>query len=168
MSGKVWKEGTMRRADREIPDIAEKLSILGKSKVFRLAMTQDDQPYVVPLNFGFEYTEGRLFLYFHCAQDGQKVDMLEKNNRVCFEVDGEHRLIAGEAACNYGFSYESVIGFGEAELLETNDEKIHALNVLMKHQTDQDRDFDFGEAQLNAVRVYRINVASFSAKRRQG
>jgi nitroimidazol reductase NimA-like FMN-containing flavoprotein (pyridoxamine 5'-phosphate oxidase superfamily) len=156
----------MRRTDREITDIGEKLGILGKAKVLRLAMTLDNQPYVVPLNFGFEYTGGRLFLYFHCAQTGRKANILSKNSRVCFEVDGEHRLVTGEAACEYGFSYESVIGFGEAEPLEEESEKVRALTILMKHQTGQDRDFSFGEERIRAVRVYRIRAGAFSAKRR--
>jgi nitroimidazol reductase NimA-like FMN-containing flavoprotein (pyridoxamine 5'-phosphate oxidase superfamily) len=152
----------MRRKDREILDIEEKLAMLGKAKVFRLAMASDNQPYVVPLNFGFEYKAGRLFLYFHCAQAGQKVEILEKNSRVCFEIDGEHRLLTGEEACKHSFSYESVIGFGEASPLIKDDEKSHALNVLMKHQTGEDRDFSFEEAQLKAVRVYRLSAVSFS------
>jgi nitroimidazol reductase NimA-like FMN-containing flavoprotein (pyridoxamine 5'-phosphate oxidase superfamily) len=156
----------MRRADREITAAADKLEIIGRSKVCRLGMADGDEPYIVPLNFGYEYAEGILFLYFHSAREGRKTAVLRKNRRVCFEMDGEHRLVEGDAACEYGFSYESVIGVGLAEPVEDRKEKIRVLNLLMKHQTGEDRDFSYQEAQLDRVAVYRLRVESFTGKRR--
>jgi nitroimidazol reductase NimA-like FMN-containing flavoprotein (pyridoxamine 5'-phosphate oxidase superfamily) len=156
----------MRRSDREISDIEEKLKILRKNKVFRLGMAEQNQPYIVPLNFGFEYNDGLLTLYFHGAREGKKVDILGRNSQVCFELDGEHSLIAGEEAANYSFAYESIIGFGTAELLTKDEEKIRGLNALMKHQAGEGREWSYTESQLKAVNVYRIQVSSFSGKRR--
>jgi nitroimidazol reductase NimA-like FMN-containing flavoprotein (pyridoxamine 5'-phosphate oxidase superfamily) len=156
----------MRRADREITGTGDKLEIIGRCKVCRLGMADGEEPYIVPLNFGYEYTEGTLSLYFHSAREGRKIDILRKNRRACFEMDGEHRLIEGDAACGYGFSYESVTGFGLVEFIEDREEKVRALNLLMRHQTGEDRDFDYQEAQLDRVAVYRLRVESFSGKRR--
>lgn len=76
----------------------------------RLAMVDNDRPYVVPLNYGYTYENGTLTLYFHCAAEGRKIDILKTNSDVCFEMDGEHKLIEGKIDCAYGYSFESVIG----------------------------------------------------------
>jgi nitroimidazol reductase NimA-like FMN-containing flavoprotein (pyridoxamine 5'-phosphate oxidase superfamily) len=81
-------------------------------------------------------------------------------------MDGEHRLLQGDLACEYAYAYESIIGFGTAEFLETPEEKSRGLRALMKHQTGKDEDFTFNEGHLRAVRVYRVKVLSFTGKRR--
>lgn len=156
----------MRRKDREIDDIQEKLRIIDKCKVLRLGMAENNRPYVVPLNFGYVYGDHTLSLYFHSAPEGKKMGILRNNPQVCFEMDGEHRLIEGDRACDYAYAYESVIGFGTLELLEKAEEKIHGLRVLMKHQTGKDEDFTFDAGHLQAVQVYRVRVSSFTGKRR--
>jgi nitroimidazol reductase NimA-like FMN-containing flavoprotein (pyridoxamine 5'-phosphate oxidase superfamily) len=155
----------MRRKDREISDTAELLKIIGRNKVCRLGMAENDQPYVVPLNFGYEYTDNTLILYFHGAREGKKIDLLRKNNRACFEIDGGHRLLEGESPWETSYAYESVIGFGPVEFLEAEGEKARGLNQLMKHQTGKDRDYAFDSARLKGVAVYKLTASSFTGKR---
>jgi nitroimidazol reductase NimA-like FMN-containing flavoprotein (pyridoxamine 5'-phosphate oxidase superfamily) len=157
----------MRRADREVTDTAEKLRIIGQCRVCRLAMSEDNRPYVVPLNFGYEYSNTVLTLYFHGALEGRKIGILKKNNHVCFEMDGEHELTPGENDCGYGFNFASVIGFGTLEFIEDRDEKSRALGFLMKHQTGEDREFVFDDAHLKATMVCRVRVEEFTGKRRR-
>jgi nitroimidazol reductase NimA-like FMN-containing flavoprotein (pyridoxamine 5'-phosphate oxidase superfamily) len=156
----------MRRKDREINGIEEKLRIIDKCKVLRLGMADNNRPYVVPLNFGYVYEDQVLNLYFHSAPAGKKLEILKKNPQVCFEMDGEHRLIEKDLACDYAYAYESIIGFGVLELLEKPEEKAWGLGALMKHQTGKDEDFTFEAGRLQAVRVYRVRVSSFTGKRR--
>ncbi|GHV77711.1 5-nitroimidazole antibiotic resistance protein [Spirochaetia bacterium] len=156
----------MRRKDREVTDIEEKLGILRRCKVLRLGLAEQNQPYIVPMNFGFDYREGILTLYLHGAKEGKKVDILLRNKQVCFEMDGEHSLITGTEPCHYSFAYESIIGFGVGEILEKDDEKVYGLKVLMKHQTGEDKEFTFSDEQLRAVNVFRVRVSSFTGKRR--
>jgi nitroimidazol reductase NimA-like FMN-containing flavoprotein (pyridoxamine 5'-phosphate oxidase superfamily) len=99
---------SMRRKDREITGIEEQLGLINKYKVCRLGISEDNRPYIVPLNFGYEYKNRELTLYFHSAQGGKKMDILKKNPQACFEIDGEHALIGGPAACDYGYAYESI------------------------------------------------------------
>ncbi|GHV79084.1 pyridoxamine 5'-phosphate oxidase [Spirochaetia bacterium] len=155
----------MRRKDREVTDIEEKLAILRRCKVLRLGLSEQNQPYIVPMNFGFDYRDGILTLYLHGAQEGKKVDILLRNKQVCFEVDGEHSLITGKEAAQYSFAYESIIGFGTGEILGKDDEKVYGLNALMKHQTGEEKEYTFTEAQLRAVNVFRVRVSSFTGKR---
>jgi nitroimidazol reductase NimA-like FMN-containing flavoprotein (pyridoxamine 5'-phosphate oxidase superfamily) len=154
----------MRRSDREITPIEEKLKILSKCKVCRIGISLNDQPYVIPLNFGYDYKNNQLTLYFHSAKTGKKIDILSQNNKSCFEVDCDHILIEGETACDYGFSFTSVIGFGKIEFIENREEKVYALNALMKHQTDRDTEYEYEDARLNAVAVYKLTVEEFTGK----
>jgi nitroimidazol reductase NimA-like FMN-containing flavoprotein (pyridoxamine 5'-phosphate oxidase superfamily) len=78
----------LRRADKEITDRDEIESIIRKSLVCRLGLTDNARLYIVPLCFG--YTDNRL--YFHSATEGRKIEILKRNNEVCFEFDGIMRF----------------------------------------------------------------------------
>ncbi len=64
----------MRRQEREIRDEAEIQEILEKGLVCRLGLYDGQYPYVVPLNYG--YRNG--CMYFHCAREGRKIDILKR------------------------------------------------------------------------------------------
>lgn len=72
----------MRRKDREITDIHTILELVSECKVCRLAMTDGGVPYIVPLNYGYEYADGALTFYFHSAKEGRKLEILKKNPTV--------------------------------------------------------------------------------------
>jgi len=156
----------MRRKDREITSIDEKLEIIAKCKFCRLALSENNYPYIVPLNYGFSYDNGKLTLYFHGAREGKKIDIIQKNNNACFEIDCDTKLVEGEAPCNYGYEYTSVIGFGKIILVDTKDEKINGLNYLMKQQTGKDIQYDFNEHELNSVIIFKMLVDEFTGKHR--
>jgi Predicted flavin-nucleotide-binding protein len=154
----------MRRADREIKSPDEICAILDSCKVFRLAMTDGSVPYLVPLNYGYVCENGTYTVYFHCAEEGKKMDLLRKNGTVCFEMDTDHELTTAETACGYGYNYSSVIGTGNVKILTGTDEKKAGLTILMKHQTG--RQFDFTDEQTAHVAVCKITVTELTAKRR--
>jgi nitroimidazol reductase NimA-like FMN-containing flavoprotein (pyridoxamine 5'-phosphate oxidase superfamily) len=157
----------MRRSDREIKDTAEIIAVIQAHKVCRLALADGDTPYIVPLNYGYECAGDNLTLYFHGAGEGKKIDIIKKNPHVCFEMDGEHKLTPGETDCEYGFDFASVIGFGTAAFIEDTAEKVRALQILMRHQTGEDREFSFAAPHLAAVTVFKVVSASFTGKRRK-
>lgn len=72
----------MRRKDREITDFNEIMNIINKCDVCRLALFDEDYPYIVPLNFGVDKEDDQLYLYFHCANQGKKLDLLNKTIRL--------------------------------------------------------------------------------------
>ena len=159
----------MRRSDREVTDAGEIDGIIRRCSVCRVAMTDGEgRPYMVPLNFGYEWADGTLILYFHSAPEGQKIELLRQNPHVCVEMDGAHALKeGGHVACEYSFYYESVIGFGQASFLDSPAQKEHALRLLMCHMTGRD-DFSFSASELRGVAVFQIRVDEWTGKRRQG
>ena len=154
----------MRRSDREITDVAEILGILGKCDVCRLALCEDNFPYIVPMNYGFEYADGNLVLYFHAAKEGRKLDMIRKNPNACFEVDCSHRLIEADKACEFSFEYESVTGDGAISFITDKAEKTKALKQFMRNFA-KDREFTFPDRELESVTVFKLVITGFSGKR---
>lgn len=153
----------MRRKDREIKDKLEILETVEKCKVFRVAMVDGTQPYIVPLNFGYSLEDDNLTLYFHSAKQGRKINILKSNSNICFEMDCEHRLISDTSACKYGYAFESIIGDGKIEFVENPNEKCKALSLIMKHQTGQD--FTFNEKQAESVAILKVIPTSFTCKK---
>ena len=154
----------MRRKDREITGLAEIMEILSRCQVCRLGMCQKGMPYVVPLNVGVEREGERLVLYFHGAREGKKLDIIRENPQVCVEFDGEHRLLEGETACAHSFAYESVIGFGKAEILESHEEKAQGLAAILRSLTG--KEFTFTPEQTQSVAVLRMALEEVAGKRR--
>lgn len=152
----------MRRIERAL-DKAGILKVLDTCKVLRLGMCQEQQPYIVPLNYGYEMAGSSLILYCHCANEGKKLDILRQNSNVCFEMDCNGRLKDGEEACSHSYFYASVIGNGIVEFLEEAEEKRKALAVLMRHMTGKDFSF-FSKAALASVTVMRIQSDHYSGK----
>lgn len=94
----------MRRKDREITDFHEMIDIMKKCDSCIVAMNDGDFPYIVPMNFGLEVQGEQVFLYFHCAMEGKKLDLLKKDNRVTFEMDCDHNFILYEERMNCSMS----------------------------------------------------------------
>ena len=156
---------SMRRKDREVTNIIEILQIIEKAKVLHLALFDADYPYIVPLHYGYEYTEGILIFYMHCAKEGHKLDLIRSNPNVCIEVESDVELISGgDVACKYGASFASVIGRGRAELTEDVQEKIRGLSLFMKNQTG--REFNINEEMASTVEVIKVVISEFTAKSR--
>lgn len=150
----------MRRADKEINDYQEIAAIMQKADVCRIALVDGDSPYIVPVNFAIHDSH----LYFHSAMDGRKIDILRKNNKVCFEIDINTDVVKGDEPCSWGMKYLSVIGFGQAFFLEKPDEKKKALNVLMKKYAGVGS-FSYQEAALKKVLVIDVRIEKISGKK---
>lgn len=154
----------MRRKDREIKDFNEIVQVIEKCDVCRLALHDDDYPYILPLNFGMQLEDGQIVLYFHGAKEGKKYELIAKDNRACFEMDCEHKLITDEAAGNCTMNYESVIGYGRVEIIP-DEEKYDALCILMKHYHKED--FSFNQAIMPQTTVFKLIVETVTGKRRK-
>lgn len=154
----------MTRREREVTDINEIKSILDTAKVLHLGLVDGDEPYVVPMNYGYTMVDGKLTVYLHGARRGHKLDLIRANPKVFFELDCGITPFEGDIACRYGITYESVMGRGTAEIVEDIEEKKLALSVLMKTQTG--KDFDFEDKMAEIVSVIRIDVIEYTAKRR--
>lgn len=150
----------MRRKEKEIVDSSEIDEILREAQVCRIAFARQDEPYLVPLFFGYD---GRC-LYFHTAPEGKKLDFIAANSRVCFEVERDVRLAPHDSeACSWSAHFESVIGWGIIVEMRSNEEKEHGLNQIMLHYSGSEWSYD--PSQLKGTRVWCVEIESLSGKR---
>jgi len=130
----------MRRKHNEIKDPKEIVRILTSTNIGRMANTDaEGYPYIIPLKFVFY--EG--CVYFHCAPQGEKLDNLGRDPRVCFEVDLplsylEVSFNPDRNPCRTHQLYHSVIIRGLARVVPDGELKTSVLNALVaKHEGNQ-------------------------------
>ena len=153
----------MRRKDREITDFNEIMRIIDTCDTCRLALFDEEYPYIVPLNFGTDVQDGQLYLYFHSANEGTKLDLIAKNSKATFEMDCEHNIILYKERMSCTMGYASVIGHGTIEFVP-DAQKFDALKILMRHYHSED--FQFNTDMMKATTVFRLKVLDMTGKRR--
>jgi nitroimidazol reductase NimA-like FMN-containing flavoprotein (pyridoxamine 5'-phosphate oxidase superfamily) len=154
----------MRRKDREITDPLEIIKVIDKCDVCRIGLSDGNVPYIVPLNFGYDYIGGKLTLYFHGAKEGKKLEIIQRNPAACFEMDCSHKLIVADAPEKYTMEFESVMGNGRIHICTGKAEKTHALTRLMKTYA-KDREFVFSDSVIESVGILKLEVSDFTGKR---
>lgn len=158
----------MRRRQCEITDRREIDKILTRCTIGRLAtIGSDGYPYITPVNYTFH--DGSI--YFHCARAGEKLENINRESRVCFEVsiplsylDLAHE--PQKPVCQVHQFYHCVIIRGRAELVEKSEEKVAALNSLMAVH-EKNAAFDRITVQTPAVaacHVVAVRIESISGK----
>lgn len=154
----------MTRRERQVTDMNEIIRILDTAKVLHLGLVDGDEPYVVPMNYGYIMENEKLTIYLHGAPRGRKIDLIRKNPKIFFEADCDITPFEGDVACRYGITYSSIMGKGTATIIEDIDEKREALTFLMKTQTD--KDFVFDEKIVSIVSVIKLDISEYTAKHR--
>ncbi|MBN2587012.1 MAG: pyridoxamine 5'-phosphate oxidase family protein [Candidatus Fermentibacteraceae bacterium] len=153
----------MRRNDREITDPALMEDILRRGLVCRLGVIRGDDPYIVPMSFGYE--DG--CLYFHSAMEGLKVDCIRNRDRVCFEVECDVTVTESDEACDWTMGYGSVVGYGTISEVSGNREKLKALNILMRHYSGR-KGWSVPPGQLDRTLVLKLDIVEITGKRSAG
>ncbi|MCB2185481.1 MAG: pyridoxamine 5'-phosphate oxidase family protein [Deltaproteobacteria bacterium] len=149
----------MRKAAREITDPAQVWALLDQASLLFLAMSQDDQPYVLPFNFG---RVGEV-IYLHTGHQGLKIDVLRQNPRVSFSAVAEWSLIPGEPACNWSIHSRSVVGFGRVRFVDDPAEKLAGLTAVTSHYAGPGP-HQLGEKQVAACQILAVEVAQLFGK----
>lgn len=150
----------MRKKDREIKDKKLMESILERATVCRVGLSENNVPYIVPVNFGYRDN----CLYFHSAKEGKKIDMIRGNNNVCFEIDIDSEVVKGEKACGWTMKYYSIIGFGRAFFVEGFEEKRKALDIVMEHYAGKSS-FEYSEGAVNNAAIIKVEIESMTGKK---
>ncbi len=134
--------------------------IIRSTQVCRLAMALDNEPYLVPVSFGYDGTA----IYIHTSREGKKIDFFRKNPKVCFEFERNVKLKQNtNRACKWSLSYESVIGYGKIEEMVKPPEKEFGLNRIMLQYSG--KEWTFTETLVRDTRVWKIRIDSMTGKR---
>lgn len=117
----------LRHSEKEIKDKKEIEKIIRNGKYATLALSKDNNPYVLTLSYGYDFKNGTF--YFHTAKKGMKIDFINANKKASLTVVEDLGYVQNE--CEHRF--KSIVAFGDIEIVESYDEKIFALNVMFEH-----------------------------------
>ncbi len=148
----------MRRKDKQITDKLIIENILTKSKICRVALNDSEFPYIFPMNYGYSNST----LYFHCAKEGRKIDLIKKNNKAGFEIESGVEIIPAEKACNWSTKYRSIIGHGEIEILTDFDDKKIGMDIIMKHYGGPQNNYN--PKVIESMLIFKLNIIESSGK----
>lgn len=153
----------MRRKDREVTDRSKIRDIIMSCDTCRLGLITDNAPYIVPLSFGYDEGRDKKTFYFHSANEGRKIDILKEQNMVGFELDTDCEIVKGANACQFTAMYKSIIGTGRIQFINRYEEKIEALNIIMRHYSSEEK-FEYSEEMINRVCVFKLDIEELSCK----
>ncbi len=149
----------MRRVNREITDRAEIDEIIRSARLMRIALVDGNMPFLVPVFYGFDGVS----LYFHSAKAGTKIEILKRNNNICFEISIDHGVIISDMACDFEAKHRTAIGIGKALFIEYEAEKIKALDLIVANFSDVK--FEYPKSNLRQTAVIRIDIDSVKGKK---
>jgi uncharacterized protein len=165
------KKGTgrginMRVAKKEIHDQTIIEELLAGAPVGRLGtIGRDGYPMIKPLNFVHHH--GRI--YFHSAPEGEKVDAIRRDGRVCFEVDLPIAYVKSRGIpCKADYLFRSVIIRGRAHIVADREERVSALKALMQKYQPEGGYEGFPEDNLALTAVVRIDIVEMTGKQDLG
>ena len=153
----------MRRNDRAVTDPVEIVDIMVRCEVLHLAIAAQPAPYLLPVNFGME-PDG-MTLYVHGAMEGTKYDLLARNNHVGFEMECTNGLVLDETGHSCTMNYESVMGWGIVSEVTAPEEKLHALDRIMRQYHAED--FPYSRAVAERTRILCLRIQERTGKRRK-
>jgi nitroimidazol reductase NimA-like FMN-containing flavoprotein (pyridoxamine 5'-phosphate oxidase superfamily) len=150
------------RPDREIKNKSEIEEILKKGKFCVIAMCKDNKPYVVTLSYGYDPVKNAL--YFHCAKQGLKLDIMGQNSEVCATIIEDGGYVITECAHNY----KTVVFWGTLQIVPDIEEKKQGMRVLLNHL---EGDAEIVEAkflksvgQFSHMEILRLDIGEIHAK----
>ncbi|MFH1160343.1 MAG: pyridoxamine 5'-phosphate oxidase family protein [bacterium] len=146
---------------RTVSSHKEITDIIARCQVCYVAMVAPaGEPYLVPMNFGYADD----VIYLHSAQRGKKIDCLKKNPAVCINFTTDHalRYQSEQVACSWSMKYRSVLCYGKVEFIEDLEDKVQALNVVMKQYTE--REFTYNPPAIREVSCWKVKVAKFEGR----
>lgn len=150
---------SMRRLDKEINDPEILRHILTKAQVIRVAFSIDNIPHILPLSFG--YHKNKLFI--HSATEGTKIEMIKKNDYVCFEMELYSEILRDEIACNWTTKYRSIIGWGSIRIVNGTNEKIKGLDIIM-NKYGSPGTHEYNSALLEEMFLLEIDIERITGK----
>lgn len=149
----------MRRQDKAITNSKIINQLLQQSQVVRVAFSIDNTPHIVPLSYGYKNNK----IYIHSSREGSKIEMIKKNNHVCFEVEQGSEVIKDEIACNWTTKYRSIIGWGNITIIDDDQQKRRGLDIIMQKYGGGDQ-HDYNSKQVDNMYLLVIEIEKLTGK----
>lgn len=152
----------IRRKEKAMTDKNEMLAVLEKAKYVTVAMCKDNEPYLATLSHGFDREKN--CLYFHCAKEGKKVEILSAHDKVWGQALVDKGYVQGK--CDH--LYATTQFMGRVTFVEDVEEKSHALRVMIKaleEEPEKVMEAQLTEESIRGVQIGRIDIQYMSGKK---
>lgn len=153
-------ERPMRRSECEATDRVMIERILQRATVCHVAMVDAGEPYVIPMNCGWDGEH----LLLHSAAQGRKIDILQTNARVCIEIEEDVERVTGAAGEDCTENYVTVIGTGTASFVLDPVAKSRNLNAIIRQCYAGFPGEIFTEETLGRVAVIEVSFDRLTCK----
>ena len=153
---------SLRRKEKAIKTQDEMVAILENAKYITVAMCLDSEPYLATLSHGYDREHN--CLYFHCAQEGKKVDILKQNNLVWGQALLDKDYVQG--ACDHLFATTQFMG--KVTFVDEMAEKRRALEVMiegLEGEPGKVKAAQLTEESVKGIRIGRIDIDYMSGKK---
>ena len=152
----------IRRKEKSIESEEEMFAIIERAKYVTIAMCQDNEPYLVTLSHGLDRT--KRCIYFHCAKEGKKIDILRVNHTVWGQAINDDGYIDG--SCDH--LYASTQFKGTVTFIEKIEEKERALRIMINQLESNPEKVITSQItpeSLKRVNIGRIDIQYMSGKK---
>ncbi len=153
----------MRRKDRKVTDFNTILKIIDECEIIRLGFSDDNVPYIVPVNFAYTVNENKIEFYIHGAVAGRKFELMNKNHICSFEMDIPIKMECDYLKRDVTMRYKSVMGIANIDILN-GDAKQYAMDSIIMNRFDLTRNFAYNNDMLAKTCVAKLTVIQISAK----
>ncbi|WP_352399996.1 pyridoxamine 5'-phosphate oxidase family protein [Anaerotignum sp.] len=152
----------MRRKDRLVSEEKAR-EVIEKSEYGMLCSASlEGWPYAVAVSHVLHEN----CIYFHCALEGRKLDNIKENPRVCLSFVS--RADVEQEA--YTVRYESAVVEGLAQMVEDEEEKLLALQLICKRYCPDliSNHFEYIQPRLKFTGVCRVEIQEIVGKANVG
>ncbi len=122
-------------------------------------MISEGEPYILPFNYGYSDNT----IYIHSSSAGRKIEILKRNNRVCFEIEYGTEIVKNEISCKWTTKYRCLIGYGSVEIITDNDLKRNYLDIIMKHNGKSSNNI-YEEKHIINLIILKLNIEKVTGK----
>ena len=154
----------MRRKDREVTKKDDILRIIRDSKYLHLALNDEEFPYIVSMHYGFIDSDSYVF-YMHSAKEGHKIDLIKRNRNAAITLECNVCLQESKNACSYTSSFSSIFAKGTVSLVESDEEKKMALELIMENQSG--KHFEITDSMCDSVHIIKFVAKELTAKEKK-
>ena len=149
----------MRKSNQEITEKRILEELLSGAEICRIAMMDGNRPYILPFNYG--YRDG--CIYIHAAPEGKKIELIRKNNQVCFEIEYQVSIIREETACKWSTRYRSLVGHGTMEIITDDPGKQLGLEAIMAQHGAPHLNL-FEPKNMKHMVILKLTITSLTGK----
>lgn len=153
---------TIRRQDRLLYEERAR-ELLKTAEYGVLSMVDDnEQAYGIPVNFIWD---GEDRIYIHCAPEGRKLKAIVNHPKVSLCVVGKTHLMPK----NFTTEYESVVVFGTAYTGLSEEERMHALHLLIDKLAPEYKELGdkYAHTSFPRTEIIRIDMTEYSGKQKK-